>query len=76
MGVEPYVTLMDASAHAWEKAQSMGMDAVSAYVVQRNPGKDAAYPYSKGIAIPEAQSWAAVAQAGGKMIPSITPGTN
>jgi hypothetical protein len=75
MGVEPYVTLMSNNPPgAWAQAQAMGMDAVSAYAVRRNPDKAAAYPFNEGIAIPEAQSWAAVAKEGGKMIPSVTPG--
>ena len=72
MGVEPYVVLM--SPGEWKKAQAMGMDAVSAYVVNRNPTKAAGASFNESIAVPEAQSWAAVASEGGKIIPSITPG--
>eukprot|EP00937_MAST-01D_sp_MAST-1D-sp2_P000780 g780.t1 len=71
MGVEPYVTLM--SANHWDAAQSLGMDAVSAYVVQ-NTGHAAGAPFVTSIATPEAQSWSNTAKAGGKIIPSITPG--
>ena len=72
MGVEPYIVLM--SPGAWKQAQAMGLDAVSAYIVQKNPNKLAGAPYNTSIAAPEAASWADVALEGGKLIPSITPG--
>merc|ERR1711871_860069 len=53
MGVEPYVTLMQ--PNGWDKAKSLGMDAVSAYVVQHT-GKAAGAPFNTSIALPEAQS--------------------
>ena len=55
MGVAPYVVLMQPN---WKAAQKSGMDAVSAYVVQRNPTRAAGAPYNESIAVPEAQTWA------------------
>ena len=72
MGVTPYIVLM--RANQWAKAKTLGMDAVSAYVVQENGAKAAAAPFKASIAVPEAESWANAANQGGKVIPSITPG--
>lgn len=71
LGVAPYVVKMGGP---WATAKKLGMDALSAYVVQSNPTKAAGAPFQTAIAGPEAEFWAAAKEAGGKLIPSITPG--
>ena len=65
MDVEPYVVLMNPN---WGAAQRLGMDAVSAYVVQHNPNRLAGAPFNESIAIPEAKTWTNVAKQGGKIM--------
>jgi hypothetical protein len=71
LGVLPYVVKMGGP---WAGAAKLGMDALSAYVIQTNPSKLAGAPYQTSIADPEADAWAAARDAGGKLIPSVTPG--
>lgn len=65
MDVEPYVVLMNPN---WPAAKAHGMDAVSAYVVQRNPHRLAGAPFHESIAVPEAQTWSSAAEQGGKIM--------
>eukprot|EP00038_Savillea_parva_P009713 m.185359 g.185359 ORF g.185359 m.185359 type:complete len:423 (-) comp16422_c0_seq1:186-1454(-) len=71
LGIDPYVVKMGGP---WAAAKKLGMDALSAYVVQSNPNKLAGAPFATSIAEPEANYWAQAHAAGGKLIPSITPG--
>ena len=49
-------------------------DAVTRYVVQKNPSLLAGMPFATGIAEPEAATWESAKEAGHKLIPSISPG--
>jgi len=71
LGVSPYVVKMGG---AWSGTRQLGADALSAYIIQSNPTKAAGAPYATSIAKPEAKFWEAAKEAGGKLIPSITPG--
>lgn len=71
----PYLVAMaDSAQAAWQRAQTLGADAISAYVVQRNPHQDEAVPFASGIAQPEAQFWEDAKALGAPLVPSISAG--
>jgi len=73
LGVSPYLVAMGGLAPPGPHP-TVTFDAVTRYVVQKNPSLLAGMPFATGIAEPEAATWESAKEAGHKLIPSISPG--